>query len=54
MRAFFTLLVSQPKGQARLAPFLAKRFLVNPNYLIDNLGKFEMREIPRILDRWKF
>jgi glycosyltransferase involved in cell wall biosynthesis len=54
MRAFFTLLVSQPKGRARLAPFLAKRFLVNPNYLIDNLGKFEMREIPRILDRWKF
>jgi glycosyltransferase involved in cell wall biosynthesis len=54
LRGGFTLLFLLFQNSPRILTFLAKRFLINPNYLIDDFTKFEKREVPRILNRWKF
>lgn len=54
LRGFFTLLDLLFQNSPRIMTFLVKKFLINPNYLIDDSAKFEIREVPRILDRWKF
>jgi len=54
LRGFYTLMMFRTKRISRVAQLLAKKFLINPNYLIEDSFKFQKREIPRILERWKF
>lgn len=49
-----TVIVRLTRNPDRIANFIVKSFLINPNYLIHNFDLFKNREFSRILNRWTF
>ena len=54
LKVFLTAMLRLTGSSSKIANFVVKRFLINPNYLVDDYELFKIREFPRILKQWTF